>query len=144
MKTPRLRLGCLLACALLPVATVAQTPPPIDAGKAAQETKPALPPTQKKPPEPVIVQPEDRPLSLPAGQTLTVNAFKFEGASFIDEADLQEAVAAYKGKALPMAEIQAAADRVTALYRSRGYMVARAYVPRQDATSGTLTLRVVV
>ena len=34
--------------------------------------------------------------------------------------------------------------RVTALYRSRGYLVARAYVPRQDASTGTLTIRVLV
>ncbi|RDU95221.1 ShlB/FhaC/HecB family hemolysin secretion/activation protein [Trinickia dinghuensis] len=146
MKIPtfRIRFAGLWVPALLSAAAHAQSLPPIDAGKALQETKPALPPAEKQAPEPVIEQPEEPPLALPANQTLTVKAFRFEGAEFIPETDLQTAVASYKGRALSMADIEAAADRVTALYRSRGYLVARAYVPRQDANGGVLTLRVVV
>lgn len=138
------RLGPLLAPALLCGAVYAQiTPPPIDAGKAIQETRPVAPPVERKAPEPVIVQPQDQPLVLPAGQTLTVNAFRFEGSDAIPEAELQGAVSGYRGRALTLAEIEAAAQRITEIYRFRGYLVARAYVPKQDASNGTLTIRVV-
>jgi len=121
MKIPtfRIRLAGLCVPALLSAAAHAQSLPPIDAGKALQENKPALPPVEKKAPEPVIEQSEPPPLTLPANQTLTVNAFHFEGAEFIPEAELQAAVASYKGRALSMTDIQAAADRITVLNYGR-------------------------
>ena len=123
----------------------AQTLPPFDAGKALQESRPVQPDVPRKPPaEPVIIQKEDKPLALPAGQTLMVHAFRFEGAELMAEADLQAAVASFKGKALSMSDIEQAASAVTALFRQRGYLVARAYVPKQDASAGTLTIRVIV
>ncbi|MEW9898634.1 ShlB/FhaC/HecB family hemolysin secretion/activation protein [Chitinivorax sp. PXF-14] len=143
MKSSTFRIGRILAPTLLSVVAHAQTPPPVDAGKVLQETRPTLPQAPRKAPEPVIQQQEAAPLVLPAGQTLMVKAFRFEGADFLGEAELQAAVADYLGRALTMAEIEAAADRVTALCRSHGYMVARAYVPKQDASSGTLIIRVV-
>lgn len=144
MSMPPFRITAILVPCLLSTAAMAQTLPVFDAGKALQETRPVLPPAQHKAPEPVIVQPEERPLALPAGQTLMVKAFRFEGAEFIPETELQASVASYAGRALTMAEIEAAADAITALYRKNGYLVARAYVPRQDASSGTLAIRVVV
>lgn len=138
------RLGHILVPVLLGGAAHAQvTPPPVDAGKAIQQTRPALPPADKRAPEPIVVQPQDQPLTLPAGQTLTVTAFRFEGSDAIPEVELQGAVNEYKGRALTLAEIEAAAGRITEIYRIRGYLVARAYVPRQDASGGTLTIRVV-
>jgi hemolysin activation/secretion protein len=136
-----------LICASFGLASVsqAQTPPVFDAGKALQETRPPQPVTPRKAPaEPVITQQEDKPLALPAGETLMVSAFRFEGADFIAESELQAVVKPFVGRALSMAEIDGAAARVTALVRERGYLVARAYVPRQDASGGTLTMRIVV
>lgn len=124
----------------------AQTPPilPYRAGDAVKDTQAPRPPAPSEAPEPEIVQQETRPLSLPKGETLTVREFRLEGAELIDEAELQAELIPYKGRALGMAEIQEAAAKLTALYRSRGYLVARAYVPRQDATSGVLTICIIV
>ena len=140
-------IGGLVASTLLTGAAWAQAqvrPPPVDAGKAAQEARPPVPAEPKQAPAPAIVQQPDRPLALPAGDTLHVDAFRFEGADGVADAALQAAVARYRGRALTMAEIEAAAAQVTALYRARGYLVARAWVPQQDARAGTLTLRIVV
>jgi hemolysin activation/secretion protein len=143
MKTS-LRLASVLVPVVISAAAVAQTAPPVfDAGKALQETRPAPPSTQQREPDPIIIQQEETSLALPVGQTLMVKAFRFEGAEALPEADLQAAVADYVGRSLTMAEIEAAADRITALYRNRGYLVARAYVPRQDASGGTLTIQIV-
>ena len=139
------RASLLVATLGVSATASAQTLPAFDAGKALQETRPAPSEVPRKAPvEPVILQKEDKPLALPAGQTLMVAAFRFEGAELVAEEDLQAAVAAFKGKALSMAEIEQAAGRITALFRQRGYLVARAYVPRQDASGGTLTIRVIV
>ncbi|MGR9052166.1 MAG: ShlB/FhaC/HecB family hemolysin secretion/activation protein [Gammaproteobacteria bacterium] len=127
--------------------TLAQTPatPNYRIGDAVRDTQPpkrSTPPPEA--PEPEIIQQETRPLSLPKGETLTVREFRLEGAEFIDGAELQAELAPYKGRALSMAEIQEVAGKLTALYRKCGYLVARAYVPRQDATAGVLTIRIIV
>jgi hemolysin activation/secretion protein len=114
------------------------------AGDAVKDAQPPRRPTPSESPEPEIVEQDTRPLVLPKGETLTVREFRLEGAEFIPEAELQAELAPYKGRALDMAEIQKAAAKITALYRSRGYPVARAYVPKQDASSGVLTLRIIV
>lgn len=118
--------------------------PPFRAGDAVKETQPPRPPTPRQAPEPEIVRQEARPLTLPKGATLMVREFRLEGAEFIPEAELQAELAPYKGRELSLAEIQEAAAKLTALYRSRGFLVARAYVPKQDATSGVLTILIIV
>lgn len=143
IKQPK-RLALIFASLGLSTAVFAQTPPPYNAGSALKDAQPVQPEAPRKAPEPVIIQSEEKPLALPAGQTLTINAFRFEGADFILEAELQAALESYKGQALSMIDIEAAAGRITALYRDRGYLVARAYVPKQDASGGTLTIRVLV
>lgn len=143
IKQPQ-RLAPILAFLGLSTVAFAQTPPPYNAGSAMKDAQPAQPQAPRKAPEPVIIQIEEKPLALPAGQTLTINNFRFEGADFIPEAELQAELESFKGRALSMAEIEAAAGRITVLYRSRGYLVARAYVPKQDASGGTLTIRVLV
>lgn len=127
-------------------ASQAQTPvtPNYRAGDAVKDTQPPRRPAPREAPEPEIIQQETRPLDLPRGETLMVREFRLEGAEFIPEAELQAELAPYQGRALSMAEIQEAAARLTALYRSRGYLMARAYVPRQDASTGVLTIRIIV
>lgn len=155
MNTPRptpsapVTLRAFIAASALTTAAAAyaQTPPApgYGIGDAMKEAQPPRPPAPREAPVPSIEQQQDeRPMALPAGETLTVHAFRFEGADFIPEAELQAAVGPYTGRALTLGEIEAAAARITALYRERGYLVARAYVPRQDASEGTLTLRVLV
>jgi len=143
IKQPKY-LALILASLGLSNTAFPQTPPPYNAGNALKDAQPVPAQAPRKAPEPVIIQTEEKPLVLPAGQTLTITAFRFEGADFIPEAELQAALESYKGRALSMADIEAAAGRITALYRDRGYLVARAYVPKQDASGGTLTIRVLV
>lgn len=120
------------------------TPPPYGIGDALKAVQPERTPAPAQPPAPVIQTREEAPLSLPDGATLTLKAFRFEGAEFIDEAELQAELVSFLNRPLRMVDIEAAASRITALYRQRGYPVARAYVPRQDAREGTLLLRVLV
>jgi len=124
---------------------LAQTlPVPSGIGQAMKETR--MPRPISEPPHasaPVIEQPPEQPLAPSSGETLTVHAFAFEGAEFIAESDLQAALLRYKDRPLTMADIEEAAGQITALYRHRGYLLARAYLPRQDASGGTLLIQVV-
>ena len=120
-------------------------PLPYNIGDALKETQPGQPhqPPQRAP-LPAITEKEEPPLRLDSEETLLINAFVIEGAEFISEADLQAEIASYKGKNLSMADIDAVTGKLTALYQAQGYLLARAYVAKQDATGGTLTIRIVM
>lgn len=135
---------CIAIFHSLPGLVLAQAVVPPGIGEAIKETQPPRPLAPQQAPAPVIIQQDEAPLRLQSSETLMVQAFRFEGADFISEEELQERVASYRGRALNMMDIEEAAGRITALYRSRGYPVARAYVPRQDARDGTLTIRLLV
>ena len=113
-----------------------------DAGAALrrldQERKPALPAAAP-------------PLQVPAAATpsasglrAAVSAFKFDGNTLLDEAQLRLAVQSYLDRPLSFVELQGAAQAVAKAYRDAGWMV-RAYLPQQDftATSGTVTIKIV-
>jgi hemolysin activation/secretion protein len=46
------------------------------------------------------------------------------------------------GRSMALPEIGAVAERVTALYRQHGYLLARAYAPEQDVVDGVVTIAV--
>jgi hemolysin activation/secretion protein len=65
------------------------------------------------------------------------------GVSVFPEDQIQALLASGKGQELTLAEIEGLAARITALYRERGYILARAYVPAQDVRDGTIQIAVV-
>lgn len=68
--------------------------------------------------------------------------FEIQGNTVFDAALLQEQLADLTGRTLSMPEIQAAADRLTLFYRSRGYH-AVALVPEQPLQGGVVRIVVV-
>ena len=79
----------------------------------------------------------------PGGPTVTVDKFVITGNSVFPDAVLQPELAMYLGKPLTLAELYTAADALTKYYQSRGYGLARATVPEQQLTNGSVTLQVV-
>jgi hemolysin activation/secretion protein len=136
----------LILCALImasPVYSQQQIP---NIGEALKEAAPPPKEAREKPPEreaPLIVQ-EAEPFSMPEGKTIFVKDFKVEGALPADNAALSALLDPYKNKELSMAQIMEAASKVTLFYRDKGYLVARAYVPKQDASGGILTIQVLM
>jgi hemolysin activation/secretion protein len=120
----------------------AQTPPGIgNVLKEAETTRPQALPNRDAP---RIEQREEAPLSLPVGKTLEVKAFRIEGApASAPEAEIKQVLTPFKDRSLDMAQINQAAAKVTELLRARGFIVARTYVPKQDASQGTLTLQII-
>ncbi len=129
---------------LVPNKSFAQAVPAYDISDAIRDSAPPKAALPQEAPKPQITQQDALPFTLPEGRTLFVKAFRLEDAEFVDEAELQQLLTPYQNRDLSMAEIVEAANQVTLYYRSHGYLVARAYIPRQDASAGMLTIRVIV
>jgi hemolysin activation/secretion protein len=71
-----------------------------------------------------------------------VNRFLVTGSTVFPPEDLQALVADGEGKGLTLKEIEAFAERITAHYRSKGYILARAYVPAQEIREGVVEIAV--
>lgn len=132
---------------------LAQTPPVVpqynigDAVREADQARRAAPPqTTAAPVLPRLVEPQ---FTLKDKSTLFVRSFKVEspfkveGRTPVSEAEIQAIVAPYQNRRLTIALIYEAADKITSLYRERGYLLAKAYVPAQDARGGVLRIKVV-
>jgi hemolysin activation/secretion protein len=127
----------LLAC-VAATGALAQVQP--DAGRIQEQLRAPEPP--RKPAAPQIrIEP-------PAGEAKAdtppffVAGFRVTGATVFPDAYLRGLLGEPK-RAMTLAEVQALAERITDLYKSRGYIVARALIPAQDVRDGIVEVRVV-
>ncbi len=78
----------------------------------------------------------------PGGATIQVKAFRFVGNTRLSDKQLAAFVSGFTGHPIDFAALQNAAVAVANAYRKAGWVV-RAFLPQQDVTSGTITIRVV-
>lgn len=127
-----------LAFALLCPIAMAQTAP--DAGSLLRQTEKEL--TQK--PYPLTVPSRALPVlkaAQPGESTVVVSRFEFAGNQTLSAEELSPALATFLNRPLSFAELQQAADAVTATYREAGWIV-RAYLPKQSIIEGVVTIQV--
>ena len=74
--------------------------------------------------------------------TLVVKAFQFEGHHLLSTEALNASVNGFVGRSLGFEELQTVRDAVVQAYRDAGWL-AQVNLPRQDITSGIVTLKVV-
>lgn len=86
--------------------------------------------------------PQLAPAAVPAGATVTVRGFRFAGATLLDQARLQDAVAPYLNRPLDFAALSRAAEAVAQAYQQAGWLV-RAFLPAQGIEDGVVTVQVV-
>lgn len=80
-----------------------------------------------------------------SGAKVLVKGFRFSGIEQVaTEAELLELLSSAVGRELAIGELQGLAEQVTTYLRGKGYLLARAYLPRQDVTSGIVEIAVVV
>lgn len=79
------------------------------------------------------------------GISVKVKEFRFIGGEGIaTEAELQEIVRSSIGREVDIAELQQIASQVTNYLRvKKGYLLAMAYLPKQDITGGVITIAIV-
>jgi len=150
-----MKFGTFIACCGALQAILAAAPPALaqnaapvlpynigDAVRGADEARRGAPATRPAgvPVLPQLVEPQ---FTLNDNETLFVRRFKLEGPNLVDEAQVREILAPYEKRKLTLAKIYEAADKITTLYRNQGYLVAKAYVPAQDARGGVLRIKLV-
>lgn len=104
----------------------------------ALETRPSLPMESA----PVLQEAPAKP-AREGEATVHVKAFRLTGEfKAFSQDELQAVLQPYVGRTLSVAQLQEAAQTITAYYKAHGYFLARTYLVRQDVTEGVITLEV--
>lgn len=129
-----------LALSTASLTAMAQVAP--DAGqsiRSVEQAPPQLPPKQSL----ELNLPDVPPGEASAGgPTLQVTSFRLSGNSAIAEPELQALLKDLQARTVSLGELQAGANRITRLYRERGYPLARAYIPAQEIDGGVVEIAV--
>lgn len=145
MKTTRL--AALVGLGALPLAmnpAWAQVLPP-DAGSLLNQQQHQDRPQRRPESDAPLVK---TPLPEARGEVgfrARIDRVRFTGAEgLVDDATLQPVVADALGKSLTYAQLKALAQRVSAALQAQGYLLARAYLPRQDLSDRELEIAIMI
>lgn len=130
----------LILCSCLLLGTTAVAAPP-DAGQLLREQQPQRQlPAQLPQPE---VENVRQPLA-DSGVRVTVKGFTFTGyEGVVAERTLQELVAGAVGTSLTFGDLQSLVEKINAYLKGKGWFLARAYLPKQDVTSGMIEIAII-
>ncbi len=146
MQTPA-QLSLLSSALLIAMSATAQAQTPPNMGDVLQQVQPFAPDIDK--PAPKLPEiggvPEIEPpmQALPSGPTLLVKGFDLVGYREIPAEESLALLAGAENQSYSLAQLEELATRITRHYRSKGYFVARAYIPAQEVKDGIVTIRVV-
>lgn len=106
-----------------------------------ETTRPSLPPPVALP----SADPEksQAALSEDVSPRLWVAGFRFEGNQAISSERLASLLNRLSGRESSLAQLQEAAQQVAAYYRQQGYVLAHAYLPKQEIVDGYVSIAVV-
>ncbi|WP_172829804.1 ShlB/FhaC/HecB family hemolysin secretion/activation protein [Halopseudomonas xinjiangensis] len=71
-----------------------------------------------------------------------IESISIEGASLLNQRAIDQLVEPYESSCMGVAEIERLLGAITVAYMKKGYVTARAYLPAQDLSTGTLTIEV--
>ncbi len=111
-------------------------------GQVGRDTLPAVPPRDASPiaaPAPSAGVASVKT----AAVSVVVKAFNFKGNASIGTDELQAVVAPSLNQSLDLAGLDRVADAVSRHYRSKGFTVARAYLPAQQSANGVIELAII-
>ena len=136
--------GLALACGAMLFSNVAsaQATPPVNAGSLLEEVERQRPPPAAPRSGPALNVPQPLPPSAAPTAEFTVKQFTFTGNTKVKSATLEAALADYLNRPIQFKDLQEAANVVADTYAEKGWL-ARAFVPRQDITEGTVRLHVI-
>lgn len=139
IKTKLMPLALL---ALSPCLLAQQAPQIPGAGTQLNQLPPQEPP-QRAEPQIRIEKATSPAMAGAPSVSVLVNDLQFTGAHVYTTAELLTITRFTPGSQLTLSELQAMASRITEHYRSKGYFVARAYIPAQDISIHVVTIAVV-
>jgi hemolysin activation/secretion protein len=80
--------------------------------------------------------------ALPSEKIL-IKTINVTGATLIPKKEIDPVVKQFENREIDLTEMQKAADLITDLYRKKGYITSRAYLPPQKIENGTFEIRVI-
>lgn len=92
-----------------------------------------------------IIEKNDILRALPdngTADTIFVKTFDFSGNRVINKPKLAAILKDYENMDLTLAELNAAAEKITKYYRSKGYIISYAYIPPQVVKDGLVTVNI--
>lgn len=146
--TPVVRL-LTVSIGLMTTSAFAVTAP--DVGQVLQQLQKPLPPVAQVTPVPALSHETNTPESLlPSSDSavrVNVTRLQFRGSTIYEQRFLNKIVGKLGSQdtgseAVTLGDLRAAAQRITAYYRNHGYLLARAYLPPQDISSGVVTIAI--
>jgi hemolysin activation/secretion protein len=132
----------LITLALLSSFSAQSAPTAPDAGQTNRELQKQPDLNAPKAVAPVRVEGEAAKGVVDDGLRIAIKAIRISGNSVFATGVLEALVADLINGERSMANLDAGAARITAYYRERGYVVARAYLPAQDIKDGAVEIRV--
>ena len=75
--------------------------------------------------------------------TISVAKFNFVGSTVFSSAELNQEIADFTDRPISFAQLVEAANQITQLYVSRGYITTGAYIPEQSLESGIVEIQIV-
>lgn len=122
--------------------TVHAQTPPVDAGSLLQEIERQRPmPAAPREDPALVVPPLLEPSAAPTAE-FTVKQFVFSGNTKVRSATLQAALEPYLNRPIQFRDLQEATNVVADTYNKKGWL-ARAFIPRQDITDGTVQIHII-
>lgn len=144
-KKPRLGISAylLIFCMLLGVSIASAAPSLPDSAN--------IPKAEPQQSFPRIDAPGLQDRSRPAMQEPTgentiqvrVDAFKFSGNPSISDEELSEVIKGYSGRSLTIKDLNQAVNLITLHYRSKGFLLAQAYLPEQDVSTNQVEIAII-
>lgn len=121
-----------------PVASVPRGASPSSLEKLLRSVRPP----DLQPSAPIETPSQAPSVKTQGGPKFTITTLTFSGNRVFSQAALSQIAALPTGHPATLADVLAAADRVTDHYRDHGYILARAVVAPQDVTDGQLVIHV--
>ena len=114
-----------------------------DAGQILEGIRPP-PAAPTRNPDAALPDQEERPaVDDSSSQFVLVRHWRITGAHVFPAEKLEALIGEFRGQKLKLAELSAAARRITIYYRQHGYMLSRAYVPAQKVHNDTVEIAVI-
>lgn len=116
-----------------------------DISDAVKSAEPPKAPVNTKAPEPLpIYQSDNEPMTIEDGKKIFVKDFDLQDTGSVNVSEFENILSEYRNKELNMRDINEITSKITQFYREKGYIVAHAFVPKQEMKDEVLIIKIVV
>ena len=92
-----------------------------------------------------ISKEEEKPLELAEGEKIRIISFQLLGVDALEDSLFDSTLESYRNKDLSLKQMNELASKITHICQAQGYLLAKAYIPKQDATKeGMLSIQVLI